>query len=217
MWKLAFCVEDRTDEIIYQTLIARILEDEVIADDTEYRRRRGGGWSEVQRHASAYAERAWSKQLDGVLIVVDNDGAPEHEERHSTSREEACRRCVLPSAAREPELLRRPRNSAFAILYGVPVQILETWLLIARGFAFSGRPEARGASADDRRVLKKELYGALNPDRTTMLAISRPIAEAADLDALANRSASFRELRDQTLRMKRAKASSMISAASGPV
>src|SRR5687768_12614608 len=181
MLTIAFCVEDKTDEIIFQTLISRIMGEEIVPDATEYRRRRGGGWTEVMKHAHAYAQRAWTAQLDALFIAIDNDGTTQHSSTHSSSPMNDCRRCRLPVLAKATEILSRPRSTPFTILYGVPVQIIETWLLLARGFAFSGAPETYGIGPEDRKTLKAELYGESVPDRETMLRVAKPIVESADL------------------------------------
>jgi hypothetical protein len=204
MIRLAFCVEDSTDQVCYQILISRILAEPVLADEKEYRLRRGG-WTTAIALARAHVEHAWSAGLDGVLLAIDNDGDEPHAEGHSSAGDHStCRLCRLQHASGALDIQRRERASPFSVITAVPVRILETWLLLSRGYAFVGRPEDHGLDALGRQVLKRELYGTPRPDRTLVASISVPICENVDAMELAARSASFKHFKDQVTEMKAA-------------
>jgi hypothetical protein len=81
-------------------------------------------------------------------------------------------------------------------LFAVPVQTIETWLLIARGEARSDI-ERLGKTGSERRELKKMLYGTDAPDRMLMKQVALPIASSVDVELLASKSASFAYLVQQ--------------------
>lgn len=188
--KLAFCVEDDTDEDVFRVLISRAWKTEVVADELRFRR---GGWANALQLAPIIAKAAHQRGLDGAVFAIDNDGASP---KHQPSHEEAtpgCRLCELRAAARiqEPLSWKRPGLPPLRYVFAVPVQALETWLLLARGHDFKGQAESLGHEPNGRRKLKKWLYGDETPDREAMRRAALPIAEKLDLEALAKVSPSF--------------------------
>jgi hypothetical protein len=196
--KLAFCVEDDTDEDVFRVLLSRILGVEVTLSETQYQFARGG-WTNALRLAPIIARDAHLKGLDGALFAIDNDGAaPTHVPAHKEPVK-GCRGCELRAAARIHEPLSWPRYELPALRYffTVPVQILETWLLLARGHDFKGEAETLGRDATGRAKLKSLLYGMAQPDRDTMRSAALPIAETLDVSALAKVSPSFADFLTQ--------------------
>lgn len=196
--KLAFCVEDDTDEEVFRVLLSRILGTEVVPSETPYRFARGG-WTNALRLAPIIAKDAYHKGLDGALFAIDNDGAaPTHSVAHNEPAKD-CRYCELRAAARIHEPLSWPRQGlpALRYLFAVPVQTLETWLLLARGHDFKGQSETLGRDPTGRAKLKRLLYGMEHPDRDTMRGAALPIAESLKVDVLAQMSPSFADFLTQ--------------------
>jgi hypothetical protein len=196
--KLAFCVEDDTDEDVFRVLLSRILGTQVVPSEMQYRFARGG-WTNALRLAPIIAKDAYHRGLDGALFAIDNDGvAPTHVSAHRESAK-GCRACELRAAARIHEPLSWPRYElpALRYLFAVPVQTLETWLLLARGHDFKGEAETLGRDAAGRAKLKLLLYGMAQPDRGTMRSAALPIAETLDVNALAKLSPSFADFLTQ--------------------
>lgn len=190
--KLAFCVEDDTDEDVFRVLLSRILGTEVTPSETQYRLPRGG-WAAALRLAPIIARDAYHKGLDGALFAIDNDGAlPTHSPTHDKATR-GCRFCELRAAAKVHEPLSWPRSGLPPLRYvfAVPIQALETWLLLARGHDFKGESETLGRDPSGRVTLKRLLYGMEHPDRDTMRSAALPIAERLDLGALEKASPSF--------------------------
>lgn len=190
--KLAFCVEDETDEEVFGILLSRIWGTEVIPDATQYRFKRGG-WSQALQLAPIIARAAHRNGLDGALFAIDNDGAsPSHLPAHKAVTP-GCRLCELRAAAKVQEPLSWPRPGLppLRYIFAVPVQALETWLLLAKGHDFKGESETLGRDPSGRAKLKKLLYGMEHPDRGTMREVARPIAKSLDLGALEDKSPSF--------------------------
>ncbi|WP_224368677.1 hypothetical protein [Hyalangium versicolor] len=196
--KLAFCVEDDTDEEVFRVLVSRALGTEVVPSETQYRFARGG-WANALRLAPIIAKDAYHKGLDGALFAIDNDGAaPTHSVSHK-GLNQGCRLCELRAAARihEPLSWSRQGLPALRYLFAVPVQALETWLLLARGHDFKGENETLGRDPSGRAKLKRLLYGVEHPDRDTMRSATLPIAESLQVDALARLSPSFADFLTQ--------------------
>ncbi|WP_309889692.1 hypothetical protein [Archangium sp.] len=188
--KLAFCVEDDTDEEVFRILLSRVWKTEVVAEDLRFRR---GGWTKALQLAPIIAKVAHQRGLDGAVFAIDNDGAtPTHLPSHQDAVP-GCRLCELRTAARiqEPLSWPRPDLPPLRYVFAVPVQTIETWLLLARGHDFKGQAESLGRDPNGRAKLKKWLYGMEHPDRDTMRSATLPLAEAFDLEALAKVSPSF--------------------------
>jgi hypothetical protein len=190
--KLAFCVEDDTDEDVFRVLLSRVWKTEIVPDEQPLRFPRGG-WTKALQLAPIIARAAHRRGLDGAVFAIDNDGAaPTHLPSHQEPTP-GCRLCELRAAAKvhEPLSWARPELPPLRYLFAVPVQTLETWLLLARGHDFKGPSELLGRDATGRAKLKRLLYGMELPDRETMRRAALPIAESFDIEALAKVSPSF--------------------------
>jgi hypothetical protein len=190
--KLAFCVEDDTDAEILRILLSRVWKTEVVLDDQPLRFRLGG-WANALKLAPTIARAAYHRGLDGAVFAIDNDGAaPTHLPSHQDAVP-GCRLCELRTAARiqEPLSWPRPDLPPLRYVFAVPVQTIETWLLLAREHDFKGQAESLGHEPNGRRKLKKWLYGMEQPDRETMRSAALPLAKSFDLEALAKVSPSF--------------------------
>jgi hypothetical protein len=194
--KFAFCVEDETDEDVYSVILEKILGTEIDRDATTYQFARGG-WSQALRLAFRVARRAAYSGLDGALFAIDNDGHPQHTAEHERAdvlaKAQICRFCEIKRAANVAGLLgvARPGLRPLRFFFAVPVQVIETWLLLVRGHPFAGRPEAIGGDPASRRQLKTWLYGNPTPARGEMRAVALPLAKRLDQQVLAGKSPSF--------------------------
>lgn len=190
--KLAFCVEDDTDEDLFRILLSRALRTDVTADEGSFRLRRGG-WAQALQLAPIVARAAHQRGLEGAVFAIDNDGAaPLHQPSHRDAAK-GCRLCELRAAARieVPLSWPRPGLTPLRYVFAVPVQAIETWLLLAQGHDFKGQAETLGQDANGRRQLKRLLYGVEFPERERMRSVALPLAESLELDALARVSPSF--------------------------
>ncbi len=190
--KFAFCVEDDTDEEVFRILLSRALKTEVIPDEQPLRFPRGG-WTKALQLAPIIARAAHRRGLDGAVFAIDNDGAaPTHLPSHQDAVP-GCRLCELRTASRiqEPLSWPRPDLPPLRYVFAVPVQTIETWLLLTRGHDFKGQAESLGRDPNGRAKLKKWLYGMEHPDRETMRSAALPLAESFDFEALAKVSPSF--------------------------
>lgn len=189
--KFAFCVEDDTDELVFARILTHLLGAEVTANASF--RHRLGGFDKALGLARAVACHAHRSGLDGALFAIDNDGAPQHGADPCR-----CRPCRLRAAAKVDTVLAWPRPALppLRYLFAVPVEAIETWLLILRGDRVD---ESVGKNATERKTLKRTLYGVESPDRTKMTDVSLPLLDRFDAGRLAAQSPSFSDLRDQVI------------------
>lgn len=156
----------------------------------------GGGWSTALKLAPIVSREAFNAGLVGAVFCIDNDGAVPHD-NHAPQDETDCRLCALERAARCDEVRRWPRPALkpLAFVFAVPVQVMETWLLVGRGTPPPGNQDLVGRTPNERRQLKQQLYGTQAPDERLMLNVAIPIVERMNLDDVARRSGSFRAFR----------------------
>lgn len=124
-----------------------------------------GGWGGVVDSTTTFLKLATGDGVQRAVLMIDNDGGakrrPEHLPSHdqiqeAKNREDGCATCLL-SAQVPAEWLSLPNRACVV----VPVQTLETWLLVAAGSAFKNPVPERNFH---RRVLKRDLYGATEGD-----------------------------------------------------
>lgn len=198
--KFAFCSEDRSDDEILRAIAERILEEPVEALPTTLVMRRAGGWQEALRIAPTIARAVFRTEAHGAVFVIDNDGAPPHEPAHVQTPASDCRLCALRQSAAVHEIAQWPRPSLppLQFVFAVPVQLLETWLLLGAGrFPHNQQADRFGTTSLERRQLKQTLYGDERAGRDERLATALPIAQRLDVPALCSVSTSLADFAQQ--------------------
>ncbi len=197
--RLSFCVEDDLDEFVVSRLVEAVSGEAVEACGKTALRTRRGGAANALRLAAAFARDAYNKGCDGAVFVIDNDGAPQHRTEHDEATEPECRLCLLRRAAAVAEVLSWPRPEAAPLVFafGVAVQTIEAWLLHARGHDFKGEENTLGSDAPGRRRLKRLLTGLEDPDSATLTNAAAAALDHLDVAALAARSPSFADFKQQ--------------------
>ncbi|MDP3154702.1 MAG: hypothetical protein Q8N23_18635 [Archangium sp.] len=198
--KFAFCSEDRSDDEILRAFAERVLGESIEALPTNLLLGRSGGWQDALKLAPFIAKAIFPTEAHGAVFVIDNDGAPLHEPGHEQEPSAACRLCALRLAAavREVASWPRPQLPPLQFVFAVPVQVLETWLLLAdRRFPHNKQPHAFGTTGQERRELKRILYGDERATRDQRLAIGLPIARSFDVAATSALSASLADFGQQ--------------------
>lgn len=161
------------DSRIYQVLLSMLLGTEVeIWNEHSYTFH---GWKPVVHNARLFLREAKSNGVHRALLAIDNDGGSkrrlEHHAGHIQSvdalnEEDGCAECLL--AEQIPLEWRTPPLHCCTV---VPVQTLETWLLVLKGYQFKEKsPEGRY----HRYVLKRDLFGKPTPpeDVRTQMALA---------------------------------------------
>jgi hypothetical protein len=166
------------DGEIYRCLLERVLDTPVQAWKSEIE---FNGCRHVRKQAGLYLEKAAQQGVRHTLIAIDNDGGsrsgPPHHPSHQVAQQvedkDGCRVCWLLDTI--PQSWRAPDYRSCAV---VPIQTLETWLLVIKGHSFTEpSPEQRYA----RRVLKKDFFGKVIPSsreqqRLALEALRQPDA-----------------------------------------
>ena len=181
---------DHVDREVYRRLLELSLSRPVRAFETDMQ---FGGRMTVRSLANAFLDRAHAQGVRHALVAIDNDGElnsrPEHADTHDRASElsnpkRGCRTCLLESCVAP----RWHERGGFLCL-AVPVQTIETWLLIARGHVFEGSPE----SNVHRNTLKRTLYGMRKPPMQQSLAAAlHAIAQPDALVRLRERPSFMR-------------------------
>jgi len=188
-----FGVESVNDVAAYCGFIGAILDREVEAAEIRALR------PDKLEAAPLFVRQAHRLGLEGVVLAIDNDGAKILHEAHDPGPIPECRHCSLRKVAKI-EVVRswpRPALPPLGFVFGVPVQTIETWLLLARGHPFSGDPHAVGRDSAGRRMLKKWLYDSEEPSSETMQRIATEVTSMVDATALATTSRSFAHFAEQ--------------------
>lgn len=158
---VAFATEfDDYDAEIYRALLALTLGQPVVRWPTELR---FNGCRSVRHLMEPFLRRAEKDAVRHALFAVDNDGGarrhPEHDDVHDVAAQaldeaDGCRHCWLAQAL-PAWWTQGDRRTAIV----VPVQTLETWLLVLRGDDLTPSPE----QVYHRDVLKKRFFGKPKP------------------------------------------------------
>lgn len=154
------------------------------------------GRKAVLKLLPTFLERAIEAGLEHAIVAIDNDGGarsrPAHDPAHCAATEdldeaEGCSTCVLRS--RIPEEWTRARRCCVA----VPVQTIETWLLVARGDALTPSPE----QIYHRRNLKKRFHGPVQPDLARRVELAQRSLREPDALARLRTLRSFLQFEEQ--------------------
>lgn len=207
--KLALCVESDFDEFVFKELVARVTGQSVEVEETVRAHYRVRGYIHALRVAPKLARMAYREGADCAVFAIDNDGALQHSEHdhgHTGAvprslgnaeeyADQGCRHCLLLTSIRVDQLHWRTEPMRWVV--AVPVQAIETWLLLAAQYPFKGKVEGVGDTAPGRIQLKQWLYSTADPTISEQVERARQILPILDIDAVASRSASFRCFVDQ--------------------
>lgn len=198
-----------SDHLIFHALVAKLLllpEDEILIDFIDAP---GRSWQFVLEFIPNALKRFYSKCAQFAVVGVDNDGNvdldqaagnedPRHprHDNHSGSDVAECRYCMVAQAVAKvrPQLnwIQKKPGVSWPILIAVPVEMIETWLLILQG--------NQGVQRRPRSIQKQRLYGKPFTTIADVTNVALPLVRAMtadDLVALTQTSASFRNFRDQ--------------------
>ncbi|RKG64113.1 hypothetical protein D7V80_28130 [Corallococcus sp. CA054B] len=185
------------DGELYRYLLEQVLGTPIEAWKSEIE---FNGCKHVRKQAGLYLNTAAQQGVRHALIAIDNDGGSTHglphHPLHDTAQECAnaggCRVCwlhnTIPTNWRED-----PYHSCVV----VPVQTLETWILIAKGHEFSEpSPEQRYS----RPVLKKDCYGKPQPSSQVMKGMALKWLSQPDAITRLSARPSFQAFVEQVKR-----------------
>jgi len=197
------------DHLILHALVSKVLlmpENEIQVDFVDAP---GRGWQFVLEFIPRALKRFYAQCAQFAVIGVDNDGNvdldragltedPRHPRHgnHVGSADGDCRYCMIAEAVARirPQLnwIAKKPGATWPILIAVPVEMIETWLLIVQGDP--------GVQRKPRSIQKQRLYGKPAATRADIESVALPLVRCmtpADLAGLALASASFRDFHDQ--------------------
>lgn len=197
------------DYLILHALLAKLLpmrEEDILIDFIDSP---GRGWQFVLEFIPKALHRFYGRCAQVAIVGIDNDGGvdlervgvpedPSHprHENHQGTTSLLCRYCRIEEivSRTRPQLNWIPKKpgNTWPILISVPVEMIETWLLILQG-----NPNAQ---LKPRAGQKQLLYGRPVATRDDVLSIAIPLVRSmtqADCENLLRISASFRDLHGQ--------------------
>ncbi|MBV7336806.1 hypothetical protein KFU94_52965 [Chloroflexi bacterium TSY] len=212
---LYILTEDDNDDIFYEGCVTKITGDSYEA--VSRRLRKGSGISAVRgsiRFMIRDIRRTGSVESTYFVVAMDNDRAPEHPEHTQLSglsksdESKSCRYCEMLRAIEDelgPERDAWPIQGAIA----VPVQMLESWLLLICGHSAGTLPLFAKKSQDLARQFyasqapPDQLKDLCNLERQNRGALSMGefclecALDLLDPEVLARKSPSFAQLKEQ--------------------
>jgi hypothetical protein len=171
------------DWLIVHTLLAKLLAYDERSIKVDRIDLPGLGWTSILEGAEKTLRRFYNKCCNLAVIGVDNDGNRNGEEDpnhprhwlHTSSPHERCRQCALETLTERirPALDWIPNKpgSSWPILICVPVEAVESWLLVAQAIARPGHGSLH-AENEVRSAQKQAFYG-------------RPLATREDVEDTA--------------------------------
>lgn len=199
------------DYIILHALVAKVLllpEDEIKVDFIDAS---GRGWQFVLELIPKALKRFYGQCAQFAVIGVDNDGNadldlagipedsrhPRHD-NHPGAVVAICRYCMIAHATSQtrPQLnwIQKKPGATWPILIAVPVEMIETWLLILQGVP--------GIQRKRRSIQKQMLYGKPAATKADVERVALPLVRSMTretIDGLMQESASFRNFHDQII------------------
>jgi hypothetical protein len=197
------------DHLILHAFVAKVLqvpEGEIAADFIDAP---GRGWRFVLEFIPDALRRFYAKCAQFAVVGIDNDGNvdldqvagnedPNHprHSNHPGATIATCRRCMVAQAVADvrPHLnwIQKKPGATWPILIAVPVEVIETWLLVLRG-----EPNVQRRP---RSVQKQRLYGRPAATRDDVMSIALPLVRGMTVEGVASlvqASPSFRDFHDQ--------------------
>jgi hypothetical protein len=203
------------DYLILRALAAKLLdvaEDDIVPVDIDTS---GRGWDFVLAVIPNALKRFYAQCAQFVIVGVDNDGNvdldltgnnedPNHprHDNHKGTVLVTCRHCKIMQAIAQvrPQLNWIPKKpgATWPILVAVPVEMIETWLLILR----DANP---GFQRKPRSAQKQLLYGRPVATKSDVLTVALPLVHgmtATAISHLASVSPSFQDFSNQIIAAK---------------
>lgn len=199
------------DYLVLHAFVARILQLPEETFKVDFIDAPGRGWQFVLDFLPKALNRFYNQCAQFAVIGVDNDGDidldtsglsedPAHP-RHSNhigGNNAKCRHCSINQmiARARPNLNWIPKKpgATWPIIIAVPVEMIETWLLMRQGNL--------GAQRRRRSVHKQTLYGKPVATREDVINIALPLIRSmtpADIAGLNQASPSFQDFHDQLI------------------
>jgi hypothetical protein len=173
----------------------------------------GRGWAFVMESLPKALKRFYHQCAQAVVVGIDNDGnrdlgktgltedpaRPRHW-NHAPDKNTSCRWCILDAiiAQTRPELNWLPQKvgAIWPILLAVPVEMIESWLLICQAIVTSGSGQLN-AESTSRASQKHLFYRKPSPSREDVETVALPLirqmtpAQVRTLEAHSRSFAQF--------------------------
>jgi len=204
------------DHLILQAYLAKLLEVSEADFKADFIDGSGRGWRFVQEFLPKALKRFYGQCAQLAIVAQDNDGnldllnkgltedstRPRHW-NHPNETSQTCRFCRLQELVQHtrPELNWLPEKpgSDWPIIITVPVEMIESWLLVTQALVLSGSGSLQ-AEMEQRHAQKLRLYGKPEPTRHDVEITALPMIRALKPGQIADMrsySHSFAQFADQ--------------------
>jgi hypothetical protein len=192
--KVAILSESPADQAAILILAKAVLRRELEPVTLAFR---PNGWSSVLTALEIQIKHLhYRSDAEGMIVMLDSDDTPVHTQEHQASPKMTCRCCQVMDIWRQATatLTAMPGRAPMRIAVAIPVPAIEAWFRCghdphAEEAPFVRQIEAGRRLGNDRRALKRAVYGVENPKLTleTDTAIREATRLAGDLDRLRTR------------------------------
>jgi hypothetical protein len=209
------------DALVLCALLAKLLDVDEGAITPDIIDSADRGWNFVLKIAPKALHRFYAKCARAAILCVDNDGNdnlertgkkedPRHPRHwnHFGESVERCRYCALERIVEttRPELSWLHPGGQWPVLIAVPVEMIESWLLVA-GAVSTSFPGAGDVKAESHRRAdqKQRFYGKPQASRQDIEAKALPLLRALtkeQIDKVRQNSQSFRLFAEQVDRAR---------------
>ena len=211
------------DHLILKALVAKLLDLPEATIELDRVEASGMGWHQVLETLPKALLRFYGKCCAMVVVGVDNDGnqelaatgqsedpaRPRHW-LHAGRQVAACRFCQIEQVvqATRPHLHWLPNKpgTTWPIIVSVPVEMIESWLLVAR--AVTGSPGGSARAEDERRAGQKlQMYGRPEATENDVGSVALPLIRLLSpthITQLRTSSRSFATFADQVEQARKA-------------
>jgi len=199
------------DYLILHAIVAKLLVVEEAEIEVDFIDSPGRGWQFVLDFIPNALKRFYARCAQFAVVGIDNDGNVDLDRRGGTEDPShprhsnhignivaECRFCTMLQKVAEvrPSLnwIQQKPGATWPILIAVPVEMIETWLLLLQGY--------QGAQRRPRNVQKQQLYGKPVATRTDVTNVALPLVRSMTpetIAALTHASPSFRDFYDQII------------------
>jgi hypothetical protein len=202
------------DHLILHAFAAKLLELPENEIEIDYVDAPGRGWEFVLDFIPKALKRFYNKCAKFAIISIDNDGGidldqagvtedpihPRHS-NHSGNMVSNCRYCLISQTVTrirsELNWIQKKPGTKWPIIIVVPVEMIETWLLILQG--------AANIQRKPRHIQKHLLYGKPVATKTDVMKIALPLVRDMTTETLASltqMSPSFSDFQQQIATFK---------------
>jgi hypothetical protein len=183
--RTALISEDQNDSLVLGVFIDRLL-----SRECEHQHQlTTQGFASVLKGAGQLAISAARGRASLIVVMIDCDHTQDHFSEPLPHSD--CRLCELGRKLPAPHEIEKISNGESRLIAALSVRTLESWLAVAGQLPVPGSIHTYGKTRDERRDLKRIVYGDAAPLSPLLNKRGTELARAADLPLLEKTLKSF--------------------------